>query len=80
MLAKRIFRQVQVQYLRYFEKQLLVDKIDTLSYFKMVGKLPNGSYKLRFIDEDGQLIKVFAFEVVDREEPVRLIESLTITN
>ncbi len=77
---KKEFTQVQVQYLRYFEKQLLVDKIDTLSYFKMVGKLPNGSYKLRFIDEDGQLIKVFAFEVVDREEPVRLIESLTITN
>ena len=77
---KKEFTQVQIQYLRYFEKQLLVDKIDTLSYFKMVGKLPNGLYKLRFIDEDGQLIKVFTFEVVDREEPVRLIESFTITN
>ena len=77
---KKEFTQVQVQYLKYFEKQLVVDKIDTLSYFKMVGKLSNGLYKLRFIDEDGQLIKVFTFEVVDREEPVKLIESMTKTN
>jgi hypothetical protein len=77
---KKEFTQVQVQYLRYFEKQLMTDKIETRNYFKMVGKLPNGLYKLRFIDENGQLIKVFTFEVVDREEPVKLIETLTKTN
>ncbi len=77
---KKEFSQVQVQYLRYFEKQILADKIETRNYFKMVGKLPNGLYKLRFLDEDGQLIKLFTFEVVDREEPVKLMESFTINN
>lgn len=78
---RKEYSEVQTQYIKYFESNLLVDEINTLSYFKVVGKLPNGLYKLRFIDLEGQLIKEFVFVVVDREEPIRIIESFnTRTN
>ncbi|HAS74973.1 MAG TPA: hypothetical protein DCS67_12580 [Clostridiales bacterium UBA8960] len=78
---RKEYTQVQTQYIKYFEKNLLVDEIKTLSYFKVIGRLPNGTYKLRFIDLEGQLIKEFAFEVIDKEETIRLIESFnTRTN
>lgn len=78
---RKEYSVVQTQYIKYFEKNVLVDEINRLSYFKVIGKLPNGVYKLRFIDQVGQLIKEFAFEVVDREETIRLIETFnTRTN
>ena len=74
---KKEYTQLQTQYIKYFERQILVDEINTLSYFKVVGKLPNGNYKLRFIDDEEQLIKEFTFEVIDREETIKLIDPLT---
>jgi len=74
---KKEFALLQVQYIKYFEKQIMNDEINTLSYFKVIGKLSNGDYKLRFIDEDGWLIKEFSFKVVDKEETIKLIDPLT---
>ena len=73
---RKEYAQVQIQYIRFFEKQITNDKIDKLSYFNSIGKLSNGAYKLRFIDETGQLIKEFAFEVIDREATIKIIEGL----
>ena len=78
---RKEYYELQPKYIKFFEKNLLVEEISKLSYFKVVGILPNGIYKLRFIDQVGQLIKEFAFEVVDREETIRLIETFnTRTN
>lgn len=73
---RKEYAQVQVQYIKFFEKQIISDKIDRLSYFNSIGKLSNGAYKLRFIDETGQLIKEFSFEVIDRQETIKIIEGL----
>ncbi|GAB6107565.1 hypothetical protein [Fusibacter bizertensis] len=74
---KKEYAQLQVQYGRYFETQIMVDKINNLSYYKIIGKLPNGTYKIRFLDDVSQLIKEFTFNVVDKEESIKLIDPIT---
>lgn len=74
---KKEYSQLQLQYARYFENQIMVDKISNLSYYKIIGKLPNGTYKIRFLDDVSQLIKEFTFEVVDKEESIKLIDPMS---
>jgi hypothetical protein len=76
---KKEYATLQVQYSKLFEKQIISDKIDRLSYSKLIGKLNNGTYKVRFLDEASQLIKEFTFEVVDREGSIIQLEPLTTT-
>ena len=76
---KKEYATLQVQYSKFFEKQVVTDKIDSLSYYNLVGKLGNGTYKVRFLDEASQLIKEFTFEVIDKEESIKLLEPLTTT-
>lgn len=73
---KKEYAQLQIQYARYFENQIMVDKINNLSYYKIIGKLPNGTYKIRFLDDVSQLIKEFTFNVVDKEESIKLIDPM----
>ncbi|MCA0385553.1 MAG: hypothetical protein LCH34_08135 [Firmicutes bacterium] len=73
---RKEFVQVQAQYSKFFEKYLVLDRISTPSYYKTIGKLTNGQYILRFLDETSQLIKEFEFTIVDREETIKLIDPL----
>ncbi|MDH8678493.1 hypothetical protein QE109_10070 [Fusibacter bizertensis] len=73
---KKEYVQLQLQYSKYFENQIMVDKISNLSFYKIIGKLPNGTYKIRFLDDVSQLIKEFTFEVVDKENTIQLIDPM----
>jgi hypothetical protein len=80
MVLRKEYNSVQVDYLKYFESQVLLDEINKMSYYKVVGKLPIGNYKLRFLDTSNQLIKQFSFTVVDKNESIKLLESFSKPN
>jgi hypothetical protein len=80
LVLRKAFNSVQVDYLKYFENQIMLDEINKMSYYKVVGKLPNGNYKLRFLDTSNQLIKQFSFTVVDKEESIKLLENFSKPN
>lgn len=79
-VLRKEYSTVQVDYLRYFENQIMFDEINKMSYYKVVGKLPNGNYRLRFLDTSNKLIKQFSFTVVDKDESIKLLESFSKTN
>lgn len=64
---------LQSEYAAFFETVIFSDEIAIMSYFKEVGRLSNGHYRLRFIDKDNRLIKEISFQVVDREMPIQPI-------
>lgn len=70
---KKEYDKLQIEYVQYFEKQIFTDEINIPSYSKVVGKLANGHYLLRFIDDDKQLIKEFEFDVIDNQEIIKVI-------
>lgn len=80
LVLRKEYNIVQVDYLKYFESQILLDEINKMSYYKVVGKLPIGSYKLRFLDSSGELIKQFSFTVVDKDESIKLLENFSKPN
>lgn len=79
-LLRKEFNSVQVDYMRYFENQIMLDEISVNNYSNIVGKLPNGNYKLRFLDGSNQLIKQFSFSVIDKEEAIKPLEPLSKQN
>lgn len=72
--------EVQNKYLKMFETHLMSGKIDSMSFFKEIGFLENGQYRLRFLDSDNRLVKEIRFEVVDREANITPVLPLKITN
>ncbi len=80
VVLRKEFNSVQVDYLGYFERQIMLDEIIGNNYSHIVGKLPNGNYKLRFLDTSNQLIKQFSFTVVDKEQSIKLLENFSKPN
>lgn len=72
--------EIQNKYLKMFETQLMSGKIDTMSFFKEIGFLENGFYRLRFLDSENRLVKEIRFEVVDSETNITPVLPLKITN
>ena len=64
---RRNYLELQVQYAQYFESPVFASEMKHLSFFKEVGVLPIGAYRLRFLDANLKLIKEVQFKVVERE-------------
>lgn len=60
-------------YAGYFETPVFSDTIDGLSYFNNIGTLQAGTYRLRFLDASGKLVKEYHLHSVS-DDSVLILE------
>lgn len=64
--------ELEAKYARYFEEIVMSQTIDSMSYYRSLGKLEPGSYRIRFLNPDRSLIKELSFEVYTEHSKLQL--------
>lgn len=77
---RKAYSLAMIDYLTLFEKHIYNDTINNMSFYKEIGYLSNGTYKLRFLNRDQSLVKEMTFKIVDKEKTIIPIVPLNITN
>jgi hypothetical protein len=77
---RKSYALVMVDYLALFEKHIYNHKIDKMSFYKEIGYLSNGTYKLRFLNSEMLLVKEMTFKIVDKEKNIIPMVPLNMYN
>ncbi len=77
---RRAYSLAMIKYLELFEKHIYNDTINNMSFYKEIGYLSNGTYKLRFLNSEMRLVKEMTFKIIDREKTIIPMVPLNITN
>ncbi|MBE0449943.1 MAG: hypothetical protein IBX70_03765 [Clostridia bacterium] len=77
---RKSYSLAMIDYLSLFEKHIYNDTIKNMSFYKEIGYLSNGTYKLRFLNSEMRLVKEMTFRIIDKEKTIIPMVPLNITN